>query len=308
MLRALLRLVGWRRGAQAWKTDSGSPPRGVRNDETGEHGVPQPLVILGLPEGQNPGSVSNARDDGATDLEVTNGKAGVDAPAATRIALIVSATWMLLPINLMAVLYVVQRMESLCQVFVLAGLWVYLHGRWMMLTAESARRDRWGLALAVSGIVLGTVLGLTSKETAVLLPVFAFLAEWILLKFSRSALHPSPTGRGAGGEGTGLVISPTETEPSPAPPGHPLPKGEGKSRTDTRIWTLFTVTLFIPAVLGFLWLLRSALRPGALAGRNFTLAQRLLTEPRVLVDYLHWTLLPDPMVWSLYHDRSEERV
>jgi hypothetical protein len=32
------------------------------------------------------------------------------------------------------------------------------------------------------------------------------------------------------------------------------------------------------------------------------LAQRLLTEPRVLVDYLHWTLLPNPMVLSLYHD------
>ena len=71
---------------------------------------------------------------------------------------------------------------------------------------------------------------------------------------------------------------------------------------DKRIWTLFTITLFIPAVLGFAWLLRSALRPGALAGRDFTLAQRLLTEPRVLVDYLHWTLLPDPMVLSLYHD------
>src|SRR5690348_4928248 len=253
MLRALLRLVGWRAGRLPF-------PKGdetaIRNDEA----------------------------------------------AATRLALIVSATWMLLPINLMAVLYVVQRMESLCQVFVLAGLWAYLHGRWIMLTAESVRRDRWGLALAVSGIVLGTVLGLTSKETAVLLPVFAFLAEWILLKFSRSALHPSTTGRGAGGEGTGLVISSTETEPSPASSGHPLPKGEGKSRTDKRIWTLFTVTLFIPAVLGFLWLLRGALRPGALAGRDFTLAQRLLTEPRVLVDYLHWTLLPDPMVLSLYHD------
>src|SRR5690348_9317396 len=268
MLRALLRLVGWRRGAQAWKTDSGSPPRGVRNDETGEHG-PQPLVIPRLPEGQNPGSVSNARDGGATDSEVTNGKAGVDAPAATRLALIVSAAWMLLPINLMAVLYVVQRMESLCQIFVLAGLWAYLHGRWMMLTAESTRRDRWGLALAVSGIVFGTVLGLTSKETAVLLPVFAFLTEWILLRFARAVSGNIDIRRAS---------------------------------QDKRIWALFTVTLFIPAVLGFLWLLRGALRPAALAGRDFTLAQRLLTEPRVLVDYLHWTLLPDPMVLRLYHD------
>ena len=42
--------------------------------------------------------------------------------------------------------------------------------------------------------------------------------------------------------------------------------------------------------------------PAALAQRDFTLAQRLLTEPRVVLDYLHWTLLPNPMVLSLYHD------
>jgi hypothetical protein len=226
--------------------------------------------------------------------------ANADEAAATRLALIVSAAWMLLPINLMAVLYVVQRMESLCQIFVLAGLWAYLHGRWMMLTATDARRDRHGFALAISGIVFGTVLGLTSKETAVLLPVFAFLAEWLVLRFARGALHPSPARRGAEDEGTGPAIPSTETEPSPGAARHPLPGGEGK--IDRRIWWTFVVTLFVPAILGFAWLLRGILRPGALAGRDFTLAERLLTEPRVLVDYLHWTLLPNPMVLSLYHD------
>src|SRR6185312_11346919 len=89
---------------------------------------------------------------------------------------------------------------------------------------------------------------------------------------------------------------------------HPLRNEGGRAqrggmpaRADKRIWALFTVTLFVPAILGFLWLLRGVLRPGTLAGRDFTLAQRLLTEPRVLVDYLHWTLLPNPMVLSLYH-------
>ena len=194
----------------------------------------------------------------------------IDEAAATRLALIVGAAWMLSPINLMAVLYVVQRMESLCQVFVLAGLWAYLHGRWMMLTATDARRDRHGFALAVSGIVLGTVLGVTSKETAVLLPVFAFLAEWIMLRFARA--HPGSASEDA------------------------VP------RQDRRLWWTFVFTLFIPATLGFLWLLRGALRAASWSGRDFTLSQRLLTEPRVLVDYLHWTLLPNPMVLSLYHD------
>jgi hypothetical protein len=205
-------------------------------------------------------------------------------------------------------------------------LWAYLHGRWMMLTATDTRRDRRGFALAFSGIVFGTLLGLTAKETAVLLPVFAFLAEWILLRFARCEprMHPMrieplslrERGRGEGTEARGVTGWRTlentgASEPSPAPSvsrsarvrfAPPLPKGQGKSRMDKRIWALFTLTLFIPATLGFAWLLRSALRPGALAGRDFTLAQRLLTEPRVLVDYLHWTLLPDTMLLSLYHD------
>jgi hypothetical protein len=226
----------------------------------------------------------------------------IDESAATRLALIVAAAWMLLPINLMAVLYVVQRMESLCQVFVLAGLWAYLHGRWMMLTATDAKRDRRGFALAVAGIVFGTVLGLTSKETAVLLPVFAFLAEWIVIGFGRHGMNPPLQGEGMGGGGVGG----RETHPLPGPPlegeGAAAALPEGVEKSDGRIWTLFTVTLFVPAVLGFLWLLRGVLRPGVLAGRDFTLGQRLLTEPRVLVDYLHWTLFPNPMVLSLYHD------
>ncbi|TAN08373.1 MAG: hypothetical protein EPN38_02525 [Rhodanobacteraceae bacterium] len=237
--------------------------------------------------------------------------ARIDDAGATRLALIVSAAWMLLPINLMAVLYVVQRMESLCQVFVLAGLWAYLHGRWMMLTATDPRRDHQGFSLAVGGIVLGTALGLTSKETAVLLPVFALLAEAVVIRFGRGrasisarlAAPLSPRERG-GGEGTDTRVAEPlrEVAPSPAPAGHPLPAGEGEASIDKRIWALFTVTLFIPAVLGFAWVLRGVLRAGALAGRDFTLGQRLLTEPRVLVDYLHWTLLPNPEVLSLYHD------
>jgi hypothetical protein len=224
-----------------------------------------------------------------------DGFPSIDDAAATRLALIVSAAWMLLPINLMAVLYVVQRMESLCQIFVLAGLWAYLHGRWMMLTATDARRDRHGFALAVSGIVLGTVLGLTSKETAVLLPVFAFFAEWIVLRFARAVTstdqHPA-VGSGDTDSGSPLRgVRNDKTGPASM-----------SATYDKRLWTLFTVTLFVPAVLGLAWLLRGALRAASWAGRAFTLTQRLLTEPRVLVDYLHWTLLPNPMVLSLYHD------
>lgn len=263
MLRALLRLLGLRN----------TSPRAARDSLPAEEGD----GISGTRVSSPPSIGRGTEGDGSP---------AIDDAAATRLALLVSAAWMLLPINLMAVLYVVQRMESLCQIFVLAGLWAYLHGRWMMLTATDAHRDRHGFALTVSGIVLGTVLGLTSKETAVLLPVFAFLAEAVVLRFRRARTQLSPVGAAEAATRSGL----------------PALLQKNTYASGKRIWTLFTVTLFVPAVLGTVWLLRGALNPAAWSGRDFTLGQRLLTEARVLVDYLHWTLLPNPEVLSLYHD------
>lgn len=303
MLRALLQLVALRQRVSllspSWK-DSGGENTVHLPDSISREIEPSPAPA-GPP------------------LPMGEGKStAIDNAAATRLALIVSAAWMLLPINLMAVLYVVQRMESLCQIFVLAGLWAYLHGRWMMLTADNVRRDRHGFALAVSGIVLGTVLGLTSKETAVLLPLFAFLVEWIVLRFAPNphlgSAQPLVIPGLPEGQNPGSVVSstvdPEETDSGSPPSGVRNDKREEwrstrndeAARGDRRIWWTFVFTLFVPAVLGFAWLMRSALRAASWSGRDFTLAQRLLTEPRVLVDYLHWTLLPNPMVLSLYHD------
>ena len=76
----------------------------------------------------------------------------------------------------------------------------------------------------------GHLLGLTSKESAVLLPAFAFLAEWILLRFARTrqfrrpppaastdraSLQSSPSG---GGHGWGWVR--WETQATPSHPSH----------------------------------------------------------------------------------------
>ena len=328
MLRALLRSMGLRQGVflPSPLGRGGRRSTEQRRGEGSPEDFAEPEPSAGTPRSRY------ARIRVAPPLPAGEEKVVVfDDAAATRLALVVSAAWMLLPINLMAVLYVVQRMESLCQVFVLAGLWAYLHGRWMMLTAGSARRDRLGLALSVGGIVLGTLLGLTSKETAVLLPVFAFLAEWIVLRFARAVSGPE-TDSGSPLRGVrnddrrdvgvrndepntndkDVVIPGRPTEPAPDLIRGSNPESvsrlrsaqhpESRSTHDKRIWALFIVTLFIPAVLGFAWLLRGALNPAAWSGRDFTLAQRLLTEMRVLVDYLHWTLLPDPMVLSLYHD------
>lgn len=52
----------------------------------------------------------------------------------------VAAAWLLAPINLTGVLYVVQRMESLSTLFMLLGLLAYLHGR---AKYEAAGRGDW---------------------------------------------------------------------------------------------------------------------------------------------------------------------
>jgi len=91
-----------------------------------------------------------------------------------------SSAWLLAPINLSSVLYVVQRMESLAQIFVLAGLWIYLGGRRRMLDGGS----HYGAVLAASGLIFGVVLGVLCKESAVLLPAYAFLIELTILHFA----------------------------------------------------------------------------------------------------------------------------
>jgi hypothetical protein len=55
-------------------------------------------------------------------------------------------------------------------------------------------------------------------------------------------------------------------------------------------------------VLALLWLLPRSLDPQTFAHRPFTLAQRLMTEPRVLASYIRWTLAPSPLDLGFFHD------
>ncbi len=95
------------------------------------------------------------------------------------LALLVTAAWALTPINLTAVLYIVQRMESLATLFMLAGLLAYIHGRSQMEEGQ----DRAGRIWITGGLVLGTGLGVLAKESAAMLPVYALLIEWSLFGF-----------------------------------------------------------------------------------------------------------------------------
>jgi hypothetical protein len=94
-----------------------------------------------------------------------------------RPAAFAAAAWAIHPINLMAVLYVVQRMESLSHTFVLLGLLAYTIGRERM----HARGTGWPwIAFALLACPL---LGVASKESAVLLPLYAMVLELVLYRF-----------------------------------------------------------------------------------------------------------------------------
>lgn len=73
-------------------------------------------------------------------------------------------------------------------------------------------------------------------------------------------------------------------------------------RLDVRIIGMFMLILFLPLVAGLAWLLPGLLDSSSWATRDFTLRTRLLSEARVVVDYVMWTLLPTPHSLSFYHD------
>ena len=180
---------------------------------------------------------------------------GSARPNNESIALFVCAVWAVLPINLMAVLLVVQRMEILSHTFVFLGLWLYLVGRQQIIEGQN------GWKKILSGLVLCTILGTTSKESAGVLPLYALLIEFGILKF------------------------------------------KGQKQNSTRLLIgLYVVVLMLPAMIGVAWLLPKSLGATSFAHRNFSLLERLLTEPHVVADYLRWTIFPDLGSLSLFHD------
>jgi len=185
-------------------------------------------------------------------------------------AVLVSAGWMLLPINLTAVLYVVQRMESMANLFVLAGLIGYVAGRQRMRRdSASALEQRKGLLLCIASVTIPTAIGTMAKETAVMLPLYALLTEWIIFDFGRSATHFA----------------------SDAPP-----------HRDRRIISLFAIALVLPMFAGLIWLTPWLDNPVTWASRDFSLTTRLLSEARIIAGYIAWTILPTPGGLSFYHD------
>lgn len=99
------------------------------------------------------------------------------------LALATSAAWLLHPLNLTSVLYVVQRMTSLSALFVLGGLIAYVWGRGRLHAGRSG-----GMATIVVGMLVFTPLAMLSKENGMLLPFFMLVIELTLFKFETASI------------------------------------------------------------------------------------------------------------------------
>ncbi|MBA8888378.1 hypothetical protein FHW12_002611 [Dokdonella fugitiva] len=169
------------------------------------------------------------------------------------VALVAAGIWLLHPLHVSSVLYVVQRMNLLATLFVLLGLYSYAEGRTRMLRGER------GLLVALSGLCVFGLLAVFCKENGALVAMYALAVEWSCFRFE-------------------------------------TPGGGGR-RLRAFFW--LSVALPLVAYAGYLVLHPESL---AYARNGFTLYTRLLSEARVLCEYLSWIFVPLPSFMGMYHD------
>ena len=93
------------------------------------------------------------------------------------IPVVVAGLWLVHPLNLTPVLYIVQRMTSLAALFTVLGLCLYMTGRMRLLAGKT------GMLLILTGLLLFGALAVLSKESGALLPLYMLVLELTLFRF-----------------------------------------------------------------------------------------------------------------------------
>jgi len=171
---------------------------------------------------------------------------------------VAASVWLVHPLNLTSVLYVVQRMTSLSAGFSFLAVGLYVLGRRKLLQGESRR----GLLLIFLALVPVCGLGALSKENALLSPLLMLATELIFFRFV--ARDPVV------GKILGIVVAILT-----------MLVAIGFALNAERIASYVTS--------GYLF-------------REFTLIERLLTQPRVLLFYLQLMVLPTTSKMGIHHD------
>jgi len=170
------------------------------------------------------------------------------------VSLIAALLWAANPVQTQAVTYIVQRMAALAGFFYIVGLYCFIQCR---LSGTTRRRCVWG-----GGCLVGFLLGVASKENAVLLPLALALVEMVFFQ------HEQP-------------------------------------KRPVRRW-LPVLAVSAVSVIGFMgaffFTQGDTLSLFNYDSRYFTLWERLLTQPRVLLFYLSQLFYPVPFRLSIEHD------
>jgi protein O-mannosyl-transferase len=126
------------------------------------------------------------------------------------------------------------------------------------------RRQQYGKGRVLIWVIspLCTLLGMLSKENAALTPLYLLVIEWTLLRFQ------APDERG---------------------------------RREIRWYFVAFLLLPMLAVAG-LMVARPEFFFAAYGARDFTLYERLLSEARIVLDYLRWLAVPDLNQLGLFHE------
>jgi len=181
--------------------------------------------------------------------------------------------WTLHPLMVSTTLYVVQREAMLAATMMLVGLLLWLGGRRAML----AGHIRTGWLWMIAGLWGGTLAAFLCKANGLLLPALA-------LTLDATAVAGFEPSQPKGGE-----PARTRTESAQARRALRLLAGPP---------ALFLVVFLLHA--GYM-----GIAHGISANRPWTLGERLLTEPRVLVDYLRLLWLPRPFTSGLFNDQFQ---
>ncbi|EQD56725.1 repeat protein, partial [mine drainage metagenome] len=104
-------------------------------------------------------------------------------------ALATIAAWLLLPLNVTSVLYVVQREASLAATFTIAGAWFYLRARRRIIQTGT------GWIPLFLGFACFLLAATFTKESGALLSVYALLLESLLFRFRNQAGQWTPRHR-----------------------------------------------------------------------------------------------------------------
>lgn len=184
---------------------------------------------------------------------------------ATMAAVLAAGFWLLHPLFVSTTLYIVQREAMLPALFILLGLLLWLRGRTMFHQG----RNLVGVLWTTAGLGGCTVLAVLGKANGVLLPALALTIELVYLR----------------------PMSPVRTANGPSPC---LPYQRA-----------MLILAGIPTTLVAAYLLYRGwhgLIHGISTTRPWTLAERLLTQPRILMDYLELLWLPRPFTPGLFND------